>query len=200
MIPAGEMWNRRFAEHGWPTEPDPLLVRLVKDLYVGRALDLGSGPGRNSLWLAARGWETTALDASEVALEQALQRAREKGLALHTVHADAEVWSAASEEFDLIVVANLHPGPSSLAVILRETAKALLPGGYLFVVGHDISNLGRHGPPDPERLLTVERLATAMPQGLIIHHLESTERRPDHGEGTSESDIAIWAWAQKPAE
>lgn len=49
MTSPGEVWDRRFAEDGWPTEPDPFLVELAEPLSPGRGLDLGSGPGRNSL-------------------------------------------------------------------------------------------------------------------------------------------------------
>ena len=53
MTDPSRMWDRRFADQGWPAEPDPLLTELVAPLPAGRALDIGSGPGPNSLWLAA---------------------------------------------------------------------------------------------------------------------------------------------------
>lgn len=65
------MWDRRFAEQPCPTDPDPFLVGLAGALPTGRGLDFGAGPGRNSLWLAAKGWDMTLVDASKVGLEQA---------------------------------------------------------------------------------------------------------------------------------
>jgi hypothetical protein len=51
----GEIWDRRFAEQRWPSDPDSHLAELAGPLPVGLGMDLGAGPGRNSLWLAAKG-------------------------------------------------------------------------------------------------------------------------------------------------
>ncbi len=63
-------WDHRYAgtERLFPREPDAALVELVGGLRPGRALDLGAGKGRNSLWLARQGWQVTAVDLAEVAL------------------------------------------------------------------------------------------------------------------------------------
>jgi len=219
----GAEWDRRFSERPWPVDPDPLLVEQAEHLRVGRALDVASGPGRNGLWLARRGWAVTLLDASAVALDQAAARARADGVAVQTLLADVEAWEPADACFDLVVVANLHPGPVGLAAVLAKAADALVPGGHLFVVGHDLANLGRDGPPDPERLLTVPRLAAAFPARVVVEWVARRDRnraarhdkdhRPAHpgavdgrppdrpstvappGGGP---DWAVAAWATKP--
>ena len=38
------------------------MVEFARDLRPGRALDLACGAGRNTQWLAARGWEVVAID------------------------------------------------------------------------------------------------------------------------------------------
>lgn len=38
------------------------MTEFAAPLPPGRALDLASGAGRNAQWLAARGWEVTAID------------------------------------------------------------------------------------------------------------------------------------------
>ena len=57
----------RFAEY--------LLARRAAEvaagLPTGSALDVGCGEGASALWLAGRGWQLTAFDHSEVALERA---------------------------------------------------------------------------------------------------------------------------------
>ena len=200
MSSIGEMWDRRFAEHGWPSDPDPYLVELAATLEPGRAVDLGSGPGRNSLWLAARGWDLTLVDASQVGLDQAASRAAESGSRVSTVRADLLSWQPEADGFDLAIVANVHPSPADLAGLLARAALGLRPGGHLYVVGHHLDNLGRHGPPDPERLLTDDRLAAAMPAGLAVELLESRDRSagcsPDPDAGT---DRVVLAWAVRPA-
>lgn len=201
MSGAGEMWDRRFAEHEWPSEPDPFLLELAGPLPPGRGLDLGSGPGRNSLWLATRGWEMTLLDASRVALTQAVARAEEAAVHVEAVHGDVLGWEPDGPSYDLIIVANLHPGPGALAKVLASAAEALVPGGHLFVVGHDLVNLGLHGPPDPDRLLSVERLSDALPETVAVEVLDRRSRPPDHGAtpGTGAPDVAVIAWATRRA-
>jgi len=194
-----EMWDRRFAEHPWPSEPDPLLVELAGDLPAGRGLDLGSGPGRNSLWLAARGWDMTLLDASGVALAQAQARAEQAGVHIEAVHGDVLAWRPKGPSYDLAIVANLHPGPEALAQVLASAADALVDGGHLFVVGHDITNLGRHGPPDPDRLLSVERLSEALPPTVCVEVLDRRSREADHPTSPDDEapDLAVFAWATR---
>jgi hypothetical protein len=48
MIPAGEMGHRRFAEHSWSVDLDPLLVKLA-------GLAAGDAPGETADPTAARG-------------------------------------------------------------------------------------------------------------------------------------------------
>jgi SAM-dependent methyltransferase len=197
----GEIWDRRFSEHPWPSEPDPLLVELAGPLPPGRGVDLGSGPGRNSLWLAAKGWAMTLLDASGVALRAAEASAAETATSIETVHSDVRDWSPAARSSELVVVANLHPGPQVLPGVLAAAAHALVSGGHLFVVGHDLASLGRHGPPDPERLYTVERLREALPATVAVDLLERRKRvADDAGPLDAEStDVAVVVWATKRA-
>ena len=191
MTEAGEFWDQRFAERAWPTDPDALLVAEAQDIAPGRALDVGSGPGRNSLWLAARGWTVEAVDASAVGLQQAQDHARDAGLQLTTRQVDVLTWRPAESSYELVVLANLHLPPAELADLLQRLTKALVAGGHLFVVGHDLANLGRHGPSDPALLLTVDRLAGALPTELVVERLERISRNRD--------DVAVVLWGSRQA-
>ncbi len=199
--PAAEMWDRRFAEQGWPTEADPYLVELAAPLPPGRGLDLGAGPGRNSLWLAATGWDMTLVDASRVGLDQAVATAATLATTITAVHADLSEWQPEPDAFDLAIVANVHPGPALLAAVLESAGAALRPGGHLYVVGHHLANLGRHGPPDPDRLLTAERLRAALPPTLEVEILDTRDRAADRQDAASEhdGDTVVLAWARKTA-
>ena len=194
-----QFWDRRFTEHEWIGTPDPLLVELAGPLTPGGALDVGSGPGRNSLWLAGRGWEVTALDGSAVALRQAGELATVAGLHLETVQADVVTWQPPAAAYELVIVANLHLRPPDLTALLGRLAGALRPGGHLFVVGHDLANLGRHGPPDPALLLTVSSLAAMLPRGLVVERLERL-LRPVASAGEAEGDWGVVAWARNPEQ
>lgn len=193
-----EFWDRRFRDHPWPSTPDPLLVAEVERLPPGRALDMGSGPGRNSLWLARQGWTVTAVDASTVGLEQAAQAAAAEGLALTTQYGDVLRWAAPAPSYELVVLANLHVHQVDLPGVLDRLSAALVPGGHLFVVGHDLANLGRHGPQDPDLLLTVDRLTAALPDSVTVERVERVTRARDDETTPHEDDVAVVAWATKP--
>ena len=53
------------------TSPTPLLVEAIKNRAPGKALDVGMGQGRNSIYLAQQGWQVTGFDVSPVGLSEA---------------------------------------------------------------------------------------------------------------------------------
>jgi SAM-dependent methyltransferase len=55
----------------------------------GPALDLGCGSGVWGVPLAKRGWQVTSVDIVDKALERARERAREAGVDVRVLHADA---------------------------------------------------------------------------------------------------------------
>ncbi|MGO8686831.1 MAG: methyltransferase domain-containing protein [Candidatus Dormibacteria bacterium] len=191
-----ESWDQRYAavERLFSTEPDPAMVELVTPLPPGRAVDLGAGEGRNSLWLARRGWEVTAVDGSGVALARISAAAGGEGLGVATAQTDIGAYLARGETFDLVVIANIHPAAEERAALLGAAAGAVRAGGHLFLVGHHLDSLGRVGPLDPGRLYTTEALAGALP-GLRTLLLERRER--SHGGDTGEplTDVVLWAEA-----
>lgn len=185
------MWNRRYAEHPWPTEPDASLVERVASLAPRRALDLGCGTGRNALWLARQGWRVTGVDASSVGLDMALRSARDSGVDLDVVEADLLQYRPAPQAFDLVVVANIHLAPEHRTEFYARASAAVAPGGHLFVTGHHLDSLGRTGPPDPQRLFTLEMVAEFAP-GLEI---DSLTQEPRWTEASLEplTDVVLWA-------
>ncbi|MCH8992568.1 MAG: class I SAM-dependent methyltransferase, partial [Acidobacteria bacterium] len=66
-------WDARYADQDdvWGSDANRFLVEIAADLPAGRALDLGSGQGRNAFWLAGRGHVVTGPELSPVAVDQA---------------------------------------------------------------------------------------------------------------------------------
>lgn len=61
----------------------------------GRALDLGCGTGRQSVALAARGWQVTGIDLVPKALQIARKRARNSGVEIQFISGDVTALRAA---------------------------------------------------------------------------------------------------------
>jgi SAM-dependent methyltransferase len=162
--PASVFWNRRYEEADglWSRDPNPLLVEFAAALAPGRALDLGAGEGRNAIWLAKRGWRVTALDVSAVGLARAADRAADEGVELDRVVADWREYDPPASSIDLAVITFMHPQPHERVAMFESVRETLVPGGHLFIVGVDLAEHGRRGPPDADRLYTPQRLSSAL--------------------------------------
>ncbi len=175
-----EDWDERYAATAslWSLEPNRFVVEVCEGLAPGRALDLAAGEGRNALWLAARGWDVTALDFSPVAVERARKRARAAGVTLRAEVADVvDGWRPDPASADLVVLAYLQLPAADLTGVLRRAATALAPGGTLVLVAHDRRNLreGHGGPSDPEVLADTTTVTAAL-DGLTLTRAEVVER------------------------
>ncbi|MCG8916779.1 class I SAM-dependent methyltransferase [Actinokineospora sp. PR83] len=133
-------WDDLYASRPEGTDPRPnaRLTEVVAALPPGDALDLGCGDGGDALWLAGRGWRTTAVDISAVAVERLAARARSAGLGDRVTAARHDLRGPfPAGAFDLVSAHYLHtPFDLDRAVVLRSAAHALRPGGRLLVVDH----------------------------------------------------------------
>ena len=177
-----QQWDERYSgtDFQWSVHPNQFVAAELADLPPGRALDLAAGEGRNSVWLAERGWSVTAVDFSRVGLEKGRRLSAARGLGdsqVEWVVADLTEYTPAREAYDLVLIAYLQVGPFLRAAVLARAAAALAPGGTVFVVGHDLTNLteGVGGPQDPEVLYTPEAVRAELP-GLRILRAERVRR------------------------
>jgi SAM-dependent methyltransferase len=172
-------WDQRYAQSDlvWTAEPNRFVVAEVQDLPPGRALDLGTGEGRNALWLAAKGWQVTAVDFSAAGLDKARHLAQARGLPVDWVLADVLDYQPETAAYQLVLLAYLQLAAASLDRVLRQGAHALVPGGTMLVVGHDVTNLteGVGGPQDPALLHTPEAITRAL-SGLVVQRAERVKR------------------------
>jgi LmbE family N-acetylglucosaminyl deacetylase/SAM-dependent methyltransferase len=196
---AGEQWDRRYrtAPRLFRSAPDQTLIELVSGLASGRALDLGAGEGRNSLWLARAGWQVVAVDASAVALARLAEDAAVSHLVVTTVVADLFSYLEAArrdrESFDLVVIAFVHPPPDQRTTLIKAATQAVSPGGHLFVVGHHSTSLGLAGPPQRDRLYTEDELRSAAGSDLELLRLERRTGVSD----IAEPGVDVYLWARR---
>jgi SAM-dependent methyltransferase len=151
-------WDTRYAasERVWSVGPNQFVERSLADLPPGRAVDLAAGEGRNAVWLASRGWDVTAVDFSQVALDRGRETAPDAGVTW--VCADVLGWEPGPKRYDLAVLAYLQLVESERRRAVRTGFSCLHPGGTFFLVAHDSSNLteGTGGPQDPSVLMTAD--------------------------------------------
>ncbi|WP_185012938.1 class I SAM-dependent methyltransferase [Streptomyces sp. AK010] len=136
-----DWWDRFYADRSrtvpfFVAKPDESLVAAVerREAGGGRALDLGCGPGRNALYLAARGFEVDAVDLSSAAVDWARERAREAGIEGVRFHRGDAFALAATElagPYDLVYDSGCfhHLPPHRRVSYLALLEQLLAPGG-----------------------------------------------------------------------
>jgi SAM-dependent methyltransferase len=155
-VDAGD-WDDRYAsvDQVWSTSPNQFVAAELADLTPGRAIDLACGEGRNAIWLAGRGWQVTALDFSQVAVDRG-RRVAGDDLPIEWRVDDA--LTAELPSAGLVVLAYLQLPEEQRRTAVRRGFATLEPGGTFFLVAHDSTNLaeGTGGPQDPSVLYTAE--------------------------------------------
>jgi SAM-dependent methyltransferase len=187
-------WDRRYsqAELVWSATPNQFFAEEVAALAPGRALDLGTGEGRNAVWLAERGWDTTAVDFSGVGVEKARSLAARRGCSVTWVIEDLLTFRPAPASFDLVALVYIHLPALQRRQVLTTAVSALAPAGRLVVIGHDRSNLtaGVGGPQDPAILFTPEEIVSDL-HGLDIVRGQTVVRHVKTPDGDRDAVDAL---------
>ena len=151
--------------------PAPFLEAMLPRLpRGGRVLDVAAGHGRESVFLAMRGWDVTAMDRAPEALEKAERLAARYGTRIQTRVADLERGEPVVPEADYDVVMVFRYLHRPLFPLLE---RAIRPGGCLvyetFRVGQE--RFGR--PTHRQFLLADSELSSAFPTLTVEHYAES---------------------------
>lgn len=188
----GHHRGHREAHHAG--NPNDSLVAEARDLAPGRALDAGCGGGADALWLAARGWQVTAVDISPTALSDARERAASHGddvaSRIDWVQGDLASWLPPEGGFNLVTSHYVHVPASDREEFVCRLAAAVAPGGTLLIVGHDVSGLseGTHGSA-PEAYLSAREAAALLDPAVWTVDVAAT--RTHRGAGHDGDEVTL---------
>ncbi|MCF8052881.1 MAG: class I SAM-dependent methyltransferase [Desulfobacterales bacterium] len=115
-------WDSRYRENPGDLEPSPLLTRFAPLSTVGKALDIACGNGRNSIYLAERGFFVDAVDISTVATNRLAGRSPN----INAICTDLDAWIIPQNRYELIV--NIRFLDRRIFPMIRNGLK---PGGVL---------------------------------------------------------------------
>lgn len=98
-------------------------------------LDIGCGLGRNTFYMSSRGFEVTAADLSDYAVNSVKKEAEERGLKVTALIADALKLPFSDCSFDCIMAYHsvYHTDTAGMKKVISELKRVLKPNGELFI-------------------------------------------------------------------
>ena len=194
-------WDQRYSRDDfvYGTEPNGFLVTSAAAIPPGPVLCLAEGEGRNAVWLAARGYEVTAVDQSVVALAKAQRLAADRGVAIKTVVADLASYAIASGAWAGIVSFWAHVPATLRRSVHSQAVQGLKPGGMFILEAYTPAQLAfdTGGPRSADLLMTAAQLREEL-AGLEFQILRELERNVREGTKHTGRAAVVQVVARRP--
>lgn len=129
--------------------PQPAFSALFESgAVVGRVLDIGCGTGEHALLASSLGFDATGIDSSPRAIQQAVQKARERHLDPHFVVGDALELGSRSDRYDTVLDCGLFHvfDDRDRATFVRNLHTVIVPGGRYAMLCFSDRQPGDWGP------------------------------------------------------
>ncbi len=147
-------WNERYVKGDTPWDsgqPSVELQRVLAEYRIApcRALELGCGTGTNAIHLAQQGFDVTAFDVSQLAIDQAEAKAKEAAVKVRFLLADITRPPGFGPPFPFVFDRGLYHVvrgdklPALLALLERVTQ----PGSLWLTLAGNANEPMEEGPP-----------------------------------------------------
>ena len=202
-----DRWNEKYSDKdfGYGDAPNAFLLSQ-RSFLVGldNVFVPADGQGRNGVWIAGLGLTVRSIDLSQVAVDDALKRADDRGLIIDAWQGDLEDMDWPAHHWDCIVSIWLH-----LPTDLRQEIHAgfwgsLNPGGLLILEAYRPEHVefrekfgSKGGPPSGELMFTEDMLRTDFPDA-DFEFFENQDLFLDEGTGHQGRSATIQARIRKP--
>ena len=194
-------WEQHYSAAAiWSGNPNGALVAEVTGLTPGRAVDVGCGEGADAVWLATQGWQVTAFDVSDTALDRGRASAEALGVSVHWQRAGLLSSELPPEAFELVTACY----PALLRTPERLAEQALLdlvaPGGRLLILAHadlDREQSLAHGF-DLDDYVVLDDVRAVLPADWTIELDDRRDRHVQTGAGAGHHADLVWL-ARRPA-
>lgn len=192
----GQMWDEKFSREGYFYGFEPnVFIESKTSLLAPKAkiLCLGEGEGRNAVYLADKGFEVTALDASAIGMTKAISLAAKRGVSFNVELLDLEQWNP-QEKYDAVLTSYLHLEEPLRTQAFRKAVSCLNPKGYFIGEFFSLNQIPRDsgGPKKPSLLYTLASLESIFTiQGCEILYLEECDVPLDEGNGHQGDALVI---------
>lgn len=181
-------------------EPNEVLLAEIAGYKPGRALDVGCGVGNDAIWLASQGWQVTAVDISQAALDRAAIAADDANVTVTWVCADVSSAPLAAGQFDLVSVPYpaLRSDPDDRTI--RSFLGAVARGGTILIIGHgsESHDYARAMGFAPTDYIEPADVAAQLNDDWIIETFETRPRMTPAGHGSLFSDDSVLRARRRP--
>lgn len=198
-----EIYDGIYAKdaNAYGTDPVPLVVQLTEHLVSGSILEIGAGAGRNSVFLASRGYDVTATDISPQSIAVMNKKATDVGISLRAHLMDIAT-ADLQELYDAIIATFvLHHLEKTVAVAAIKKMQAhTMPGGFnLITTFTKDGDFFRHDPETTEFYLENKDELEQLYAGWKIIKLfdRAGQARATGNDGQPLSNVFIGLIAQK---
>jgi SAM-dependent methyltransferase len=196
------MWNNRYdtPEYIFGKEPNEFLRSMAKHIPQGAVLCVAEGEGRNAVYLAAQGYQVTAVDSSTVGLAKASRLAAERGVSISTIVADLRDFHIRANSYSGVVSIFCHLSPDLRSSLFGRIIGGLRPGGIFILEAYTPKQLDYKtgGPSTADLLMTLEDLRAEL-QGLDFIYAQELERNVVEGINHTGLAHVVQLLAIKPA-
>ena len=182
-----ELWDKLYEDNGAVWRGNT----VVPVPNSGKALDLGCGNGKTVSTLIDAGYDVTGVDFSEVAISQC--RDRFPGSDFHVC--DVTDLPFGDGSFDYVTAVHVleNLDDAQLSMTVKEIARVLRPGGYVFVrcfTENDMRSQKRRDSEIFYRFHTVSSITDAF-QGFSVVSSELKEDRTRFGTLRSRAEVLL---------
>lgn len=189
----------RSGDVPWDDPLPPPEIRAEVDALTaangpGRALDLGCGFGRASIYLAERGWAVDAIDFVAEAIAEAERRATAAGVAVNFHQADVTRLDFLDPAYDFALdVGCAHSlDAPALARYATGLRRLLRPGARYMLFARRRPDRAESEEANP-RGLDEAALRTAMADGFTLERVDYGETVMDE----ADSWASAWFWFRR---
>ena len=156
-------WDKKYTEISFLLEdkmPSEKLIQIEKKVKGKKALDIASGAGRNSIYLAKKGFEVEALDISKVALDVLNNKGFEN---INCKLVDLDEYEIPKNSYDLIVMTNFLDRK-----LIPKLSNALKKDGILFIETYMEDEINEKPPSNSNFLLKKEELKSFFDESFEV--------------------------------
>ena len=117
--------------------PSDGLVAMLKeyDVNIGKALDIGAGEGRNSIYLAQLGFNVTSIEPTKDGSNKIIDKTNKLNLKINVLNCDY-LTDSSNEKYDFIIAGTSldHMEKKYLDKAIEKLKESLNLGGLVYIV------------------------------------------------------------------